>query len=424
MNNALVSIIIRTKNEDAWIGRCLDTIKKQTYKNYEIIIVDTGSTDKTLEILKSYDIHLVIYNEKYIPGKALNYGCREAKGEYLVFISSHCLPVNDLWLENLTKDIDDPHIAGIYGKQEPMNETNPFDKRDLILTFGLDRKVQWKDHFFHNANSIIKKKLWDQLPFDETLSNIEDRIWAANMQKLGYCIVYEPSARVFHYHGIHQNGNEERCFGVNNIIDNLNQYVDNNIIKKEIKKKYIDAIIPFSKKLDLNENIDSLKKTIQDIKKTNQVRDIYLLTDSKLLINYVQEKNLDVIVPYIRDNDTDESILGILEDFINYQDLTNDVSFLVTYISNNNREKFFRKICDKYTKSNNSSAFFTKKDYGMFFKKNQGIFYKLDEQLGRYKGYKQPIYKVIEEKGYIVHIDNIKDGFLYKQDILIVEIRP
>jgi hypothetical protein len=56
----------------------------------------------------------------------------------------------------------------------------------------------------------------------------------------------------------------------------------------------------------------------------------------------------------------------------------------------------------------------------MFFKKSQGIFYRLDEQLGRYKGYKNPIYEAIESKGFIVHIDNIKDGFLHKQNILIL----
>ena len=428
MENSLVSIIIRTKDEDAWIGRCLDTIKTQTYQNYEIILVDTGSTDNTLKILKNYNVNLVIYDEKYIPGKALNYGCREAKGEYLVFISAHCLPVNNIWLESLVKGIDDPHIAGIYGKQEPMDETNAFDKRDLILTFGLDRKVQWKDHFFHNANSIIKTKLWKQLPFDETLSNIEDRIWAANMQKLGYCIVYEPSARVFHYHGIHQTGNQERCHGVNRIIDNLEQYVDEYIIDKNIiKKEYIDAVIPFSIKLDSNKDIEvyknNLNKTIINLKSANQIRDIYLLTDSKILVNHINENYPKVIVPYIREGDTDETILGILEDFINHNNFTDDVSFLITYINNKetDRTNLFKKICEKYQISNNLSAVFAKENKGMFFRKSQDIFYRLDEQLGRYRGYKTPIYEVVEDKGYIMHINNIKDGFLHKQDTLVLE---
>lgn len=427
MENSLVSIIIRTKDEEAWIGRCLNAIKQQTYQNYEIILVDTGSTDNTLEILKNYDVNLVIYDEKYIPGKALNYGCKVAKGEYFVFISAHCLPVNKLWLKNLVKGIDDPYIAAIYGKQEPMDETNPFDKRDLILTFGLDRKIQWKEHFFHNANSIIKAKLWKQLHFDETLSNIEDRIWAANMQKLGFCIVYEPTARVFHYHGIHQTGNTERCHGVNRIIDNLGQYVDENTIReKKLKKDYIDAVIPFSKKFNLKidikiiqKNLNNLIKVLDDNKK---IRNIYFLTDSEILIKYIENTYNDIKVPYIRKNDFDETILGLLEDFIEKVDFANNTSFLITYVHNiNNENKLYDLLCNKYNESNNSSAIFAKENKGMFFKKNQDIFYRLDEQLGRYKGYKNPIYEVVEDKGYIIHINNIKDGFLHKQDTLVLE---
>ncbi len=426
MKSSLVSIIIRTKNEDDWIGRCLDAIKKQTYQNYEIVIVDTGSTDRTLDILKAYDVNLIIYDEKYIPGKVLNYGCRDAKGKYLVFISAHCLPVNDEWLENLVKGIDDPHIAGIYGKQEPMDETNPFDKRDLILTFGLDRKVQWKDSFFHNANSIIKTELWKMLPFDETLSNIEDRVWAANMQKLGYCIVYEPSSRVFHHHGIHQTGDRDRCHGINEILNNFQHYINDNIVnKKIIKKECIDAIIPFSIELDLDKNIEmckaNLNKIINILKNINQIRDIYFLTDSEVLINYARDNKLNIKIPYVRKNDSIETVLGILEYFIEHAKF-NDVSFLIAYMSatNINKDNSYQKLCEEYSSSNNSSAIFVKENKGMFFKKSQGIFYRLDEQLGRYKGYKNPIYEAIESKGFIVHIDNIKDGFLHKQNILIL----
>ena len=79
-------------------------------------------------------------------------------GDYFVCLSSHCIPVNSLWLETLVKAMDDgSQYAGVYGRQEPMSFTSPADKRDLLLVFGLDRRIQSKDSFFHNANSIIRR---------------------------------------------------------------------------------------------------------------------------------------------------------------------------------------------------------------------------------------------------------------------------
>ena len=76
----------------------------------------------------------------------------------MVFISSHCIPVDKFWLKNLVNAIEEnSKYAGVYGRQEPMSFSSPSDKRDLLLVFGLDRKIQEKDSFFHNANSIIKK---------------------------------------------------------------------------------------------------------------------------------------------------------------------------------------------------------------------------------------------------------------------------
>ena len=212
------------------------------------------------------------------------------------------------------------------------------------------------------------------------------------------------------------------------IIDKLDYYVCKNIENKpQIKKKYIDAVIPFSIKLEVNKKISlykkNLKNIIKNLKDSNQIRNIYLLTDSNILIDFVSEKEFDVIVPYLRSNDIDETLLGVMEDFISNTHFSNNVSFLIVYINSTDCDtnNTYEKLCDSYNLSDNSSAVVAKKNSGMFFKKSQGVFYKLDEQLGRYKGYKHPIYEVIESRGYIVHVNNLREGFLHKHDVLVIE---
>ena len=70
-----VSIILRTKNEERWIKSCLDSISKQKYKNFEVIVVDNESDDKTLERVKKYKVvKKIVKIKNYLPGKALNKG--------------------------------------------------------------------------------------------------------------------------------------------------------------------------------------------------------------------------------------------------------------------------------------------------------------------------------------------------------------
>ena len=166
-----VSIIIRTKNEERWITSCLKQVFNQSYKNFEVLIIDNDSTDLTIK--KSQTFPVKIFKIKnFTPGRAINLGISKSKGEIIVILSGHCIPVNDKWLENIIFDLSDPEVAGIYGRQEPMSFSSDNDKRDLINVFGLDKKIQRKDPFFHNANSALRKKFLEKFPFNEKVSNV------------------------------------------------------------------------------------------------------------------------------------------------------------------------------------------------------------------------------------------------------------
>ena len=228
------SIIIRTKNEERWISLCLESIFMQNYKNYEIIIVDNNSIDQTIEKAKNYGVKKILNIGNYLPGKALNLGIKKSSGEYIVCLSAHCIATNKNWLRNLVNTLEeDESYAGVYGRQEPMAFSSMSDKRDMMIVFGLDKKIQIKDSFFHNANSILKKKICQLISFNEKTTNIEDRIWAKMVLKKSLKIVYEPKASVYHYHGIHQGGNYERLKDVVKIIEKDEKFVRGKIDPKK-----------------------------------------------------------------------------------------------------------------------------------------------------------------------------------------------
>jgi len=218
----MISIIVRTKNEERWIGSCLEAIRKQTRTDWEVVLVDNESTDRTVPKALQYGVRIVSVND-FRPGAALNRGIEASRGDTIVCLSGHCIPVNEHWLGELVRDLDDETVAGIYGRQEPLAFTSDLDKRDLLITFGLDRRIQLKDSFFHNANSAFRRTTWERFPFDEKVTNIEDRLWASEVQRAGYKILYEPGASVYHYHGIHHDGDRGRAGNIVRIVESLGQ---------------------------------------------------------------------------------------------------------------------------------------------------------------------------------------------------------
>ncbi|MFA5094772.1 MAG: glycosyltransferase [Candidatus Omnitrophota bacterium] len=293
----LVSIIIRTRDEERWITQCLSSVFEQEYKDFEVILVDNESQDKTLEKAKQFRLAKVVKCSDYLPGKALNIGIREAKGELIACLSGHCIPVNGKWLGALVKALDDDKVAGVYGRQEPMSFTPDMDKRDLALVFGLDRRVQAKDSFFHNANSMIRREIWQKIPFDESVTNIEDRVWAQKVLQAGYGIVYEPDASVYHYHGIHQDGNRERCANVVRILENLRTGYNYKSI--DAGKLKTVAVIPVKGEIKHLDGKPLAEYTIRRALESKYIKDVIVSTDNPELAKIARD--MGAKAPFLRD---------------------------------------------------------------------------------------------------------------------------
>ena len=279
MKRDLISIIIRTKNEERWIGLCLKRIKEQKHKNHEIILVDSSSDDKTVEKAKRNGIDKLVKIKDYKPGKAINMGIEASNGEYIVILSAHCLPIDNNWLTDLIQEINsDRDLAGVYGKQVPMDFSSNEDKRDLLIVFGEDPRIQIKDSFFHNANSIIKRQIWEKIKFDDQVRNIEDRIWAQEVLSQKLKIKYTPKAAVYHYHGIHQSGNLERLEGVTRIIEKVKPAYKPGIIDHNSLEKCL--VIPIRGKIPLFGSKNLLEYMSDSIFSNKLIDTYYVATDN------------------------------------------------------------------------------------------------------------------------------------------------
>lgn len=100
----MISVIIPFYNDEKYVKECLDSMQRQTYKNFECICIDDGSTDKTLNILKEYsenDKRFLVYKNYHKgPGCQRNFGIKKAHGEYITFMD-HDDWVESSWLEKL-----------------------------------------------------------------------------------------------------------------------------------------------------------------------------------------------------------------------------------------------------------------------------------------------------------------------------------
>jgi glycosyltransferase involved in cell wall biosynthesis len=196
-----ISIIIRSKNEERFIGQVLAAIFQQNIDlPFEVIVIDSGSTDRTLDIVRSHAVRLYeIEARDFSYGSALNLGARLAEGQYLINLSAHCIPTSDRWIANMLRDLRvKSRIAATYGGQVPIKGLNPFEERSLLVAFKADENGRIGPPF-SNANCAIRKETWERYPFDETASFAEDYIWSQLLPKQ-FEIKYVPEAEVYHTH--------------------------------------------------------------------------------------------------------------------------------------------------------------------------------------------------------------------------------
>lgn len=196
-----VSIVIRCYNEEQHIGRLLSGLMQQIEKNFEIIVVDSGSTDATVSIAFRYPVKVLsIKPENFSFGSSLNLGCQAARGDFIVIVSAHTYPVYQDWLERLLEPFGNPQVALVYGKQRG-NEITQYSEHQVFAKWFPEQSNFNQHHpFCNNANAAIRRTLWEQIPYNEALTGLEDLDWAKRVMQQGYSIAYSAEAEIIHVH--------------------------------------------------------------------------------------------------------------------------------------------------------------------------------------------------------------------------------
>jgi glycosyltransferase involved in cell wall biosynthesis len=202
MGSPRASIVVRCYNEAEHIGKLLHGISEQTVDDYEVVLVDSGSTDGTIEIAEEFGVDTVTYidPEDFSFGRALNYGVEAADGEFCVIASAHVYPKREDWLERLLEKFADDDVALVYGKQRG-NDVTTFSENQIFKQWFPEHDIEHQPHpFCNNANAAIRRDVWEEFPYDEHLTGLEDVDWAKRVQKAGYEISYAAEAEIIHVH--------------------------------------------------------------------------------------------------------------------------------------------------------------------------------------------------------------------------------
>lgn len=420
----MISIIIRTKNEERWIGSCLDAISQQTLKDYEVILVDNQSVDKTVAKALNYGVKLVTIDQ-FRPGAAINRGIEASCGDIIVCLSGHCIPVDEHWLENLVAELEDDSVGGVYGRQEPLAFSSDMDKRDLLITFGLDRREQVKDSFFHNANSAFRRSTWERFPFDEDASNIEDRLWAGTVQSNGFKIVYEPSASVYHYHGIHHHSDAVRCGNIIRIIESMAPHGNGSQSNKiDATRLNVVAVIPVRQEgLSMLKSRALYEYTMEHARACSLINTVVLSVDEDftesaaeiadmVLVRDPAESKFDVILELLM-----QSSLQALEE----QGIIPDVLVMLEPTYPFRKPELLDQLIREFVDGGFDTVIPARTEFNSCWMEQDGAFHRLDDGYVA-RQFKKPFYTGLKGLCCVCAPSTVRQGQLFGENVGLVSI--
>lgn len=213
-----VSIVIPVRNEAKGIKACLDSWLSQTMAVEEIVVIDSGSTDGTLDIVRGYDkIRLMeISAAEFNHGTTRNRAMQYATGEFTLMTVGDGRAYDETVLARMLAGFTSSRVAGVCGLQvvphepdknpvewfrpqsEPQTKSFSYESAEQFDALASEQKKEaasWDDVIAMYRTSVLR----DEIPFRE-ITYGEDPMWAVDALKAGHILVYDAAARVYHYH--------------------------------------------------------------------------------------------------------------------------------------------------------------------------------------------------------------------------------
>jgi rhamnosyltransferase len=215
MSDPFVSIIMRSFNEAWALKDTLPALTAQDFKNWELIVIDSGSTDGSQDLIRAAQpAHFVqITPKEYNPSRVMNQGMRLAKSEFGIFINADATPQGTNWLRPLVNVLQNPKTAACFGRQIPRPDCLAVFANDYDRCFGPNRESAKWEHFFSMVSSGLRKVVWSKRGFREDLQYAEDDEYTRWCKAQGYAVVYVPESVAMHSHNYTPEQSYKRAFG-------------------------------------------------------------------------------------------------------------------------------------------------------------------------------------------------------------------
>lgn len=195
-----LAIIMRTFNSAWVVDQTLEALFSQNFSDFKLYVVDSGSTDETLDIVRKYPCQLhTIPAGSYYPGNVLNAAISKIDSDVVVFLNSDTVLLSPDSLQHLVDAFDNPEVHAAYGRQIPRPEADLWVQHDYSKSFPLGNdSPEWITLSLPIAG--LRRKTWEMHPFYDKAWGSEDTEWGSWAKSQGCKIDYVPEAIAMHSH--------------------------------------------------------------------------------------------------------------------------------------------------------------------------------------------------------------------------------